>query len=75
MVGVEQCEGLGPQRIPYGMSASTGMSKDKEPLEIIRNNYRKNDRGSDYVMKERKNRGLLKAVFSQFALDRFAMDP
>jgi len=38
--GVGQWEGEGPQGIPCGMVASTGMIKNQKPLEIILNNYR-----------------------------------
>ena len=38
--GVGQWEGSGPQGIPCGMAAPTGMIKDKTPLEIIWNNYK-----------------------------------
>ena len=39
--GVEQCEEYGPQGIPYGVAASTGMIKNKKPMEIICNHYKK----------------------------------
>ena len=41
MEGVEQCEEYGPQGIPYGVAASTGMIKNKKPMEIICNHYKK----------------------------------
>jgi hypothetical protein len=34
--------GWGLQGIPCGMAASTGMIKEKKPLEIIWNNYSSN---------------------------------
>ena len=39
--GVEQCEGYGPKGIPCGVAASTGMIKNKKPMEIICNHYKK----------------------------------
>jgi hypothetical protein len=49
LVGVEQCEGWDPQGIPCGMAASTGMSKDKKPLEIIWNNYKSLKKEASFI--------------------------